>query len=408
MASKTIKPILLLGLFVAFLYMLFYFYDYFLQNSFSILPQEFINKHNITTESFGFLSAAFFYGYVIFQIPLGYCLDRISLKYTSILCAFCCTVGTILFYFATNFAILFLARFMIGAGTACACVMSVYAVSMWLHPKHFFIGVGMVQVAGCLGSIFGQAIGTLLTQKFGWDNTMHWMIYSGFILLIIYFFIPKKSPYEALTKEKIKIKTLPKLFINKQIIIIALLGFVSWAPVSVLAATWLVRLLHQNSAAFLLSFFWIGLAIASLLIGKCSDYIKSRRKTIMIAFLIQLFCGLYLILNKSLTPLQLGIVLFLLGAAAAVQTLSFVLTAESIQKEMYGTAAALVNMTAASSGGVLNPIFGVIIAHAQNYQTALWIFPVLSFIGITMAFFALKETYVAKEELKLTISTVNS
>src|SRR3990167_1307536 len=335
MASKTIKPILLLGLFVAFLYMLFYFYDYFLQTSFSILPQEFINKHNITTESFGFLSAAFFYGYVIFQIPLGYCLDRISLKYTSILCAFCCTVGTILFYFATNFAILFLARFMIGAGTACACVMSVYAVSMWLHPKHFFIGVGMVQVAGCLGSIFGQAIGTLLTQKFGWDNTMHWMIYSGF-------------------------------------------------------------------------FFLIGLAIASLLIGKCSDYIKSRRKTIMIAFLIQLFCGLYLILNKSLTPLQLGIVLFLLGAAAAVQTLSFVLTAESIQKEMYGTAAALVNMTAASSGGVLNPIFGVIIAHAQNYQTALWIFPVLSFIGITMAFFALKETYVAKEELKLTISTVNS
>src|SRR3990167_10327830 len=267
MASKTIKPILLLGLFVAFLYMLFYFYDYFLQTSFSILPQEFINKHNITTESFGFLSAAFFYGYVIFQIPLGYCLDRISLKYTSILCAFCCTVGTILFYFATNFAILFLARFMIGAGTACACVMSVYAVSMWLHPQHFAIGVGMVQVAGCLGSIFGQTLGSLLTAHFGWDTTMHVVIILAIVLFVIYLFIPKYPAYKKpLITEMVRLKKLPRILFNRQIITIAALGFISWAPVSVLAASWMVRLLDHNmhwtqhQSTSILTSFWIGLA----------------------------------------------------------------------------------------------------------------------------------------------------
>lgn len=400
MISKTKTPLLFLGLLVSLLYMLFYAYDYFLQTSFSILPQSFIIKHGITTESFGFLSAAFFYGYVIFQIPLGYCLDKISLKYTAILCAACCALGTALFHYADSFSLLFLARFMIGAGTACACVMSVYAVSMWLSPRYFFIGVGAVQVAGCLGSIFGQAIGAYFTAHFGWDFTIHLIIYIGIALLLIYCFIPKKSPYQNVIEEPVHFTQLPKLILNKQIIIIALLGFVSWAPVSVLAATWLVRLLHQGAgqwtesdAATLLSAFWIGLAIASLLIGKFSNYIKSRKKTVAIAFIVQGICAVLLASRTNLTPIQLGAILFLLGAAASVQTLSFVLTAESINLTVYGTAAALVNMTAASSGGVINPIFGIIIAHTGSYQSALWVFPALSLIGIVMALFALKETY---------------
>ena len=84
----------------------------------------------------------------------------------------------------------------------------------------------------------------------------------------------------------------------------------------------------------------------------------------------------------------------MLGAAASVQTLSFVLTAESVPAEAYGTAAALVNMVAASSGGVINPIFGLIVSETGHYQTALWLFPALSLTGLLLAVFCLKETIV--------------
>lgn len=391
-----------LGAFVSFLYMLFYAYDYLLQTSFSILPNEFITRYHITAETFGFLSAAFFYGYVIFQIPLGYCLDRIGLKYTAILCAGCCFLGTALFYYSDTLTLLFIARFLIGAGTACACVMSVYAVSTWLLPQHFSWGVGAVQVAACLGSIFGQAVGSAIANRYGWDAMMHVVIYFALILMIIYFFIPKYAPHRrSLLTEIVRPKELPKLLLNKQIITIAILGFISWAPVSVLAASWMVRLLDhnlgwtQNHAANLLISFWIGLAIASIVIGKLSDKLKSRQKTVFFAFLIQGICGVTLAV-VTMTPTLLFIVLFLLGAAASIQTLSFVLTAESIDKKVYGAAAALVNMVAALSGGVINPIFGIIVARTHSYYAALWVFPILSLTGMLLALLMLRETYVEK------------
>lgn len=400
MRLNTKNTTLLLGMLVSFLYMLFYFYDYLLQTSFSVLPQAMQTKYGITTESFGFLSAAFFYGYVIFQIPLGYCLDRIGLKYTAILCASCCAVGSTLFYMSPNFEVLFLARFLIGAGTACACVMSVYAVSTWLSPNYFSVGVGIVQVAACLGSIFGQAAGSWITAQFGWDFTMRLMIYFGLILFFIYLFLPKYSPNrQAIVIDRVRVRELPHLLINKQIAIIAMLGFISWAPVSVLAASWMVRLLNHNlgwsqhESANWLTSFWVGLAIASIFIGKISDKIQSRQRIVLIAFVVQCICGVVLASTESFTPLLLTSVLFLLGAAASVQTLSFVLTAESVEKKVYGAAAALVNMTAASSGGVINPIFGVIVSHAGSYYAGLWLFPILSIIGILLTQYALRETY---------------
>lgn len=389
--------------FIAMLYMLFYGYDYLLQTSFSILPQSFLTKYSIDTESFGFLSAAFFYGYTIFQIPLGYCLDRIGLKYTSVLCAACCFFGTLLFYYSDSFSMLFFARFLIGAGTASACVMSVYAVSTWLLPKHFAVGVGMVQVAACLGSIFGQAIGSALLNRFGWNTMMQMVIYLALVLLIIYLIIPKYPTHnKPVMLDRVRVAELPRLLMNKQIITIALLGFISWAPVSVLAASWMVRLLDHNmgwsqhQSAGLLTSFWVGLAIASLCIGKLSDQLKSRKKIVFIAFALQGICGVVLAYTTAMTPLLLSSLLFLLGAAASVQTLSFVLTAESIDKKVYGAAAALVNMVAAASGGVINPIFGIIVSHTHNYYMALWVFPVLSLIGMFLAWFVFQETYTPK------------
>lgn len=400
MKLNTKNTTLLLGSLVSFLYMLFYFYDYLLQTSFSVLPQAMQVKYGITTESFGFLSAAFFYGYVIFQIPLGYCLDRIGLKYTAILCAACCATGSALFYVSPTFEALFFARFLIGAGTACACVMSVYAVSTWLLPDYFSVGVGMVQVAGCLGSIFGQAAGSWITNQFGWNLTMQLMIYFGLLLLVIYLFLPKHSMYrKTIAIEQVRIKELPRLLINKQVVIIAILGFISWAPVSVLAASWMVRLLNHNlgwsqhESANWLTSFWIGLAIASIFIGKISDKMQSRQRIVLIAFFVQCICGVALAATKSFTPLFLVSVLFLLGAAASVQTLSFVLTAESVERKVYGAAAALVNMTAASSGGIINPIFGIVVAHTGSYYAGLWLFPALSVIGIFLTKYAMRETY---------------
>ena len=393
-----------LGVCISLLYMFFYGYDYLLQTSFSILPDSFIHQFGITPESFGFLSAAFFYGYVIFQIPLGYCLDRIGLKYTAVLCTGCCFLGAALFYYSTSFTMLFVARFLIGAGTASACVMSVYAVSTWLLPRHFSLGVGMVQVAACLGSIFGQAVGAALSHRYGWDAMMHVVIYFALLLMIIYFFIPKyPAQHKPSVSSMVRIRDLPTLLINKQIITIALLGFISWAPVSVLAASWMVRLLDHNMgwsqhhSANLLTSFWIGLAVASLLIGKLSDKLKSRQKIVFIAFAMQCVCGIVLAYTTTMTPALLLSLLFLLGAAASVQTLSFVLTAESISKSVYGAAAALVNMVAASSGGVLNPIFGIIVARTGNYYSALWVFPALSIVGMILAIFVLRETYQEQE-----------
>jgi MFS family permease len=400
MRTNSKQTTLFFGILISLLYMLFYFYDYLLQTSFSVLPESLQLKYGITTETFGFLSAAFFYGYIIFQIPLGYCLDRFGLKYTAILCAGCCAIGSALYYLSPNLYVLFLARFLIGAGTACACVMSVYAVSTWLSPQFFSVGVGAVQVAGCVGSIFGQAVSSWITHTYGWHVTMQLMISFGFLLFVIYLFLPKYASHHHHSPiDRVRIKEVPRLLLNKQIIIIAMLGFIAWAPVSVLAASWMVRLMDQDlhwmarqSANWLISF-WIGLAIASIVIGNLSDKMQSRRKIVIAAFFIQCVCGVLLVKINALGPMVLLLILFFLGAAASVQTLSFVLTAESVDKKVYGAAAALVNMTAASSGAVINPIFGVIVAHTNSYYTALSLFPVLSVAGILLAQFALRETY---------------
>ena len=103
----------------------------------------------MTVGEVGLLSSAYFLAFAFGQLPVGLTLDRYGPKHVQMVLLCVAAVGTVLFAFGENFATLFAARVLIGAGLS-ACFMSAVkaiSVSFDRHKIPSLLG-GMSAVGG--------------------------------------------------------------------------------------------------------------------------------------------------------------------------------------------------------------------------------------------------------------------
>lgn len=399
---------------------LFYVYDYFIQVAPSIMTHQLMVAFNIGAGRLGVLSACFYYSYTLMQIPAGILIDNAGARKWLTL-AICISAGGVVLFGRSNYLVTAgIARFLIGVGSAFSFVGSLYLVSRWFAHKHFSFIAGLVQLGGCVGSIFGLAPLALIVEGYGWRQSMVVTGLATFIFALLVWLIVRDAPKikhsEALLHHDEQYSGRERvmwLLRHRQLWIVALCGIMCWVPVAVIGALWGVPYLIKAHAMTTMmagktvSLFWIALALGSPFFGWYSNYIYRRRRLFIICFILGVIGALLLLVASSLPIWVSAIALILLGLSASVQSLSFGLVKDIVPENLFATAAGINNMAAIIGGGISQPLVGYLLYlhwngamvngvprySMTNYLFALTILPIAALIGLLLSCFFVKETY---------------
>lgn len=405
------------AIFVCSLAALFYVYDYFIQVAPSIMTRQLMQSFSIGAGKLGILSACFYYSYTLMQIPAGLLLDRMGARVLITLAVLGSAIGVTLFGVTYSFAIAGLARFIIGLGSAFSFISALFLISRWFAHRHFTVAAGMVQLAGCLGSLFGLAPLAVLVNTMGWRRSLvlTGLVTFGFAFLFWIFIRDGKAPRSARKRSTPsgEWQKLKYLLQKPQVWWVSGAGFMSWVPVAIIGALWGVPFfmkaygLTNIEAGKLCSLFWVGLGVGSPLMGWVSHRLRNRCVPLASCFAFGII-GSILILDAPTMPIWIiGFALILLGMSAAAQSLTFGVIKDIVPRSLFGASAGINNMAAILGGAIAQPLVGYLlhlgwdglklynvpIYSIDDYRIALLILPVATLIGFGIVLLKIKETY---------------
>ncbi|HEY2112364.1 MAG TPA: MFS transporter [Dongiaceae bacterium] len=143
------------------------FLDYFVYGAFA--PLTLYSPVKLADEAqFGLLYAAYSIGLLVATPVFGYLGVRIGLKRSMICGVALLAAGVLLFWFAADFAMLFLARLLEGSAAAATWTAGLSLIATY-HVKRRVEMMGYAMVASTAGSILGPAAGGLLDQLGGYS-----------------------------------------------------------------------------------------------------------------------------------------------------------------------------------------------------------------------------------------------
>lgn len=403
-----------------FLAALFFFYEFLLQNSTSVMRSYLTNEFQIDATSFGLLASFYFLAYSSVQIPAGMLLDRFGPRKLLTIAAGLCGFGTIMMALAHRYEIILFARFFTGIGSGFAMLGALVLTANWFSSKRFALLHGMTLTIGISGAVFGGAPLGLALKHTGWRSTLGLLGGVGVVLMLIMWLIIRDRPKGIKRArnqdgEYIKINDLlhgvVAIVKNRQTWLTALYGALMYAPTAALSQ-WTASFIPEaqgysaEKSAWLVSVMYIGWIFGSPFFGAISDYVGRRKVTLYISS----FATLALILIILYVPhvnyftylmLYLGFGFFTCGFVPA-----FSIVREQHKTQYSGTALGFMNMVN-SLGPALSPMFvGILLDHfwtgtlidsqriytLANYKSALLVGPICLILAIFVLPF-IKETF---------------
>lgn len=360
---------------------LFLVFEMAVQVSPSVMAPQLMRDFGIGAFALGMMSSVYFYSYTAMQLPSGLLFDRFPPKLIIVSSIIVCVTGTLLFSIATNFYMACLARLLMGLGSAFAFISVLVVASDMFKAKHFAMFAGLTQMLAAFGAMLGQTPINGLVNIIGWHKTMLLLSAFGLVLAVSLVYLlnyqheRKKTLYVTTNWLERTKKDLTEIVRNRQNWYVAGYACLLWAPMSGFASLWGVSfLIHfdqlsTNQAAFISSMMWIGLALASPLLGILSHAINKVLLLWFSALLGAVAFGALLFMHLSI--IELAISTFLAGAACAGQALSFAVVKQNNSSQVKSTSMALNNMAIVLSGALFQPIIGRLIDTFQHISLSL-------------------------------------
>lgn len=396
---------------------LFYFYEYFLRVTPSVMKSELQSSFLLTEATFGYMVAFYYYAYTPMQIPVGILMDRYGPKRILTLACALCTLGTWLFASTTNLLIAQCSQFLIGFGSAFAYVGVLKISDDWLRPKYFALVAGFCSALGMIGGICGETMSDYFVGLIGWRETLFYAAVFGVILTPFLWFLLRNNKNSLSFKFKNNAnKKITETFFfgitevikNPQIWIIGIVGCLTYLPICVFAGIWAPDFLvakgfDKTSAAFGSSLLFLGFAIGCPVWGHVSDLIKSRRLPLILGSFLTAFCLIGVIWLPDFSCFGTYSMLLLTGFFSGVEILIFAVGNDHVCSSICATAAAFINTITMFGASLLPPIIGKLLDQTiinssisspsfENYSLVLTVLPVgLVLAGILSIF--IKESY---------------
>jgi MFS family permease len=367
----------------------------------------------------GHLSAFYYYAYSPMQLPVGVMMDRYGPRWILTFAVLSCALGTLLFGSTNILSFAQFGRFLMGFGSAFAFVGVLKLASVWLPPDRFAFMAGLATALGMFGAMFGESLLTTLNQTLGWQQTIIYSAYVGFILIPIIWFIIRDKPIHS--KDWSASDTKPSYrqlfmdiflsFRNKQIWLNGLIGCFMMAPTVIFAELWgslYLRTVHEfsiHTAPKAVAMVFLGWALGGPIMGYISDKIKRRRLPLMLGSLLSSICLALFVFLPNLTHTQINWLLFFTGFFSGAEVIVFAVGRENCHPRLAGTVFAVTNFVVVGCA-IFQIIVGKILDYSwsgsvyeqakvynsSDYQLAMIVLPLCSLLAFFLCFF-LKETY---------------
>lgn len=402
-----------------FLGALFYFYEFLLQVSPSVMVSELMRSFDVTAIHIGYFAAIYFWTYAPMQIIVGILLDKFGPHRLLTAATGACALGTLMFAITTHFYITLIGRALIGLGSAFAIVGCMKIISNWFPPKRFALMLGLVLTIGMMGAMAGQAPLKLMMEHFGdWRHCMYILAGSGIGLMLIMLLVLRDRPDQELTEdhpphhhEPGVLEALKIILSNKQSWLAAIYGGLMFAPTSVLASFAGVKFISSAygisdvEASSITILMFVGWAIGSPAVGWFADSIHRRLPSMYIGTTIA-FLLMCAILYLPLSKFMLASALFGFGFFSSGFLSAFAIIKEINPEKYDATALGFMNMVNMLGGATLPPLIGYILdMHASgdkingepiyalgDYQTALTVLPLIILVSFFFIPF-IRETF---------------
>ena len=328
----------------------------------------------------GNLSAAYFYAYMILQVPVGVMADRWGPRRLMTLAAFLCAGGGLMFATADTLSVAYLGRLLTGAGSAFFFVCSLKLASVWFPPHRFAFVGGMIMFVGVAGGIVGQAPMAAAVDVFGWRSALMATAISGIFYGLLCWFIVVDDPKHLIADNHDKtsgtrpegdsdssgsiLSGLALALKQPQTWVLAALGASMSSTLLAFGALWgvpymmMVYGLDRPQAAGSVSLLLLGWAVAAPTIGWISDQIGRRKPPALICSVLALASFSVLIYGPVLSLSMANGLIFLNGAFSAGMVVGFATVREHNHLRSAGSAVSFVNMCVVVSGAFLQPIIG--------------------------------------------------
>ncbi len=400
------KPIIVNAWAVWIAAAIFYWYEMILRAGASVMTQGIMDTFAINATHLGLLTSFYYYSYVILQVPSGMLLDKIGPRLVISLSCILCTIGTWIFASTSDIATAEIARFIVGAGSACAFVACLKLASDWFSPSRFAFIAGLTNMLGTLGGMFAGVPLAKLVNYTTWQQATMWLAYAGIVVTILCWTLIRNKPKTKNTTTPAPAVGLRKsLFIlafDKQIILAAAIGGLMYVPISSFAELWAVPFLmsalevNNEWASFVNTMIFIGMAVGSPIIAKFAFKQKSYIKIMKfsaIASAVCFFIGSY---AQSIGYFPTIIAMFIGGLWLGGQVLCFSVVKERVPNQVSGTALAYTNAIVMLSGVIFQPTMGWILDNgwtgmldsegariysAADYQQAIFAVPACLLFG---------------------------
>lgn len=396
---------------------LFLIYEMGIQVSPSVMTHDLMRDFNVNAAVLGMMVSAYFYSYTLMQIPAGILYDHFGPRTLLTIAAVLCSLGTLFFAGTETVYAAAFGRFLMGIGSAFAFVGVLVIAARWFDGKYFAFLVGMTQLLSVLGAICGAAPLAKGVDILGWRWMMYVLVVIGLVLAGLAVIFLKDRPdhmhQDFLKPEKHLWRHLKQVVGQTQTWALAVYAFSGWGPVIVFAALWGVPYLMQRygitnvTASFATMLMLLGGGLFSPVIGYLSNRMKRRLPLLWLGSALGCATSVIMLTVPGIPFWGVAGLLFLMGVGTSVHTLTFAIVQDINKPTVTATGMGFNNMAVVIGGALLQPLVGFILTKAwdgtivggvpvyqvSNFETALFIIPIIYLIGLLFSLFCIKETY---------------
>ena len=136
-----------------------FFLSQFYRTSSAVIATQLIQDLALDTEGLGLLSASFFYGFAVTQIPIGLLLDKVGPRKLMTILSLTGILGAFVFSVADSLGMGLFGRILLGIGMACNLMGTFKLLTQWFEPLIFATLSGIVISIGTLGNIVATTPG---------------------------------------------------------------------------------------------------------------------------------------------------------------------------------------------------------------------------------------------------------
>jgi len=383
---------------------------------------------HMTNTDIGAMTSLFFFGYAVFQVPVGALYSKYGVRQLYTLALVCTSLSTFFMGMASNVFHLKVGRALLGFSEAPIIIGAVTTINRWFPPQEKGLATGIFISSFKFAPAVVPPVTAYIIYAFSWERVFFLFGIPGFITALLWWWLVKNNPQEskfcneaeidyiqsvksagdaasqaARAKKTASLQWLDKIIRTKKIqpldtnreILLSwslwgcAIGYFCMVGITYTIMTWVptylvtVKKYSILKMGFVAAAPWLGAILGNLLGGWLSDKVfDKRRKPVILLTAIATVGMMYSLLYAPNDPFILGAVLLLAGIMLNLGYSTFLVYPLGLaSKEKSPFAVSIVN-TAGSFGGAFAPfVVGMLLDH-YNWDMVFTFLSVISLITL--------------------------